>query len=397
MRAPDDWAGAAAPTDPAAVIQAAQIAAAQQLQQQGGSGGYFDMAPPQVPAYSGPSADQLAAQQFAPQYQALDLIKQQAAQQYNTGYGDIGNMFNALADKTAAQADAIRGEYDATGQRVGAAYNQAMNSVSDTFSKNQSAIMEMLQRLGIGQAGGSSLGSMGAELTRAVGDIAGRQASRGAFNSQQGQNELDYNRRTADTNRLAGKNKQADLTKNYGNTQNDLALKLLDLKSGEAQAANQYGMSIQQMLQQQQQAATDNWFKQMQLGVSQANSDTERGRLAFDTQKWQSQMLADQLKGGSSGSATDPYSVLSQQASLLNSGNNNAAADDVDNVLLAYKLAAQTSNSGNPPLTEILNKLPQNLTPSKRRTLEALAATWYKSLGTTGSNVPQTTLMQYAP
>jgi hypothetical protein len=308
-------------------------------------------------------------------------------------------MYDQLANKTASQADAIRGQYDQTGQQIGQAYNQALNSVSDAYGKNQAAIFEMLQRLGIGQAGGASLGSMGAEMQRSVGDIASRQASRGAFNSQQGQNEIDYNRRTADTERLAGKNKQSDLTRNYQNQKGQLDLKLLDLKSGEAGAVNKYGMSIAQMQQQAQQQALDDFYKKIQLQISAGNLDTERGRLEFDTQKWQSQMMADQLKAQQStgGGPTDPYSVLSQQATLLNSGNSNAAADDVDTVMLAYKLAAQTSNSGNPPLTAILQKLPQNQTPSKRRALEALASTWYKTLGTTGSNVPQTTLMQYAP
>lgn len=386
------------PLDPRiqAMIDAAKQEAA--TANAGSNGGYVDMLGSAAPAYSGPSAQSMAANQFGPQYQALQNIVDQAKSSYNTGFSTIGNVYNTLADKVKAQSGDIRTQYDQTGQRVGDAYNQAIDSVSNTAQKNQQTIAEMLQRLGIQQAAPDSLGAIGQQLQSQVGYLAGSQASRGAYNAAQGQNEITYNDRTAANDRLAGTNKQADLTKNYGDQQFALGQKKLDLQSQQQGAENQYAQQIAKMQADSKSGAFDQWYKMQQLGLqgqTAANaSDVSKARLDLDTSKFQEDI--NQYKQTSAlnsekalNSSGDAYAILASRASQM-FGTSQEASDAVQRVMRAYQTATGPQDQPNGvhglggaatlrDIQQFASFGSQNA--QEAQAMEALATVWYQQLG----------------
>lgn len=351
-----------------------------------GGGGYVGMPDFSAQAYSGPSAQSMAASQFGPQYQILQNLVDQAKSQYDTGFSTIGSVYNSLADKVAAQSGDIRNQYDQTGQRVGGAFNEAINSVSGTALKNQQAIAEMLQRLGIQQAAPDALGGIGEQMQRQVGYLAQNQASRGAFNAQQGQNELDFNNRTAANDRLAGTNKQADLTRNYGQQQFDLGNKKLDLQSQQQQAENGYAQAIAKMQQDSQSGAFDQWYKMQQLNRTGQNDDVARGRLELDTAKFADEVanykdtssLNAQKALNSSG---DAYAILASRAGQMLGEGTPQAADAVQRIIRAYQTASSDKN-GAATLNDILQYASFNSQSAQEaQVMQALATVWYQQLG----------------
>ena len=351
-----------------------------------GGGGYVGMPDFSGGGYSGPSASQMASQQFGPQYQILQNLVDQAKSQYDTGFSTIGSVYNSLADKVAAQSGDIRNQYDQTGQRVGGAFNEAINSVSGTAQKNQQAIAEMLARLGIQQAAPDSLNSVGEQLQRQVGYLAQNQASRGAFNAQQGQNELDFNTRTSANDRLAGTNKQADLTRNYGQQQFDLGNKKLDLQSQQQAAENGYAQAIAKMQQDSESGAFDQWYKMQQLGQGQSASDLGRARLDLDTAKFADEVgnykdtsaLNNQKALNSSG---DAYAILASRAGQMLGEGSPQAADAVQRVMRAYQTATSDKN-GAATLNDILQYASYNSQSAQEaQVMQALATVWYQQLG----------------
>ena len=378
------------PFDP---VQMAKIAKEQAAAQQAASDPFLGLQQilASSPQYSGPSCEQMAASEFGPQFQALQQVIDAAQNNYITGNQQIGDMFTSLSNAQKGQTDDIRQQYDQTGQRIGGAYNDAIQSVTNTYGQNQSALLEMMSRLGIGQAAGTVLGTSQDSLGNALGSLARSQASRSAFNSQQGQNEIDYNNRNADTTALAGKNKQSDLLRMFQGQQTDLNLKKLDLTAAQTRAANQYNQSIQDSLAKQQQNAIDTWFKQQQLGLQFDARDDRRAGLELDAQKWAAQLeqdnqsAAQRLKQQQLSNLSDSGDVFGMLAANAGQyyGDSNQAASAIDRVTSAYsQVSGQRAN-----LSQFLGAVTQGVTdPIEARKLQALATIWWNQLNSKGTS-----------
>jgi len=365
-------------------------AQAQQATANAGSSGFVGM-PDFTPApYSGPSAQQMASEQFSPQFQVLQNIINQTSQRYDSAYNDLGSVYNQLGDKIASQGDQIRGQYDNTGQQVGSAYNNAISSVSNQAQQNQSAIAEMLARLGLGQAAGSSLGSIGEQAQKQVGSLAQNMASRQAFNSQQGQNEMSYNQRTADNSRLVGKNAQRDATMAKQTALSGLDNQRLQLTSQQKAAENQYQQAIAKMQQDSATNGFDQWYKMQQLqssaGQNAAQNDLGQARLMLDTEKFQNDVnqykQTSQLNSEKAlNSSGDAYAILASRAGQMFGQNSPQAADAVQRIMRAYQTAAADHN-GTATLSDIQQYAAYNSqTPAEAQAMMGLASLWYQQLG----------------
>lgn len=365
----------------------------QGLPVQAQAGGFVGMPDfSQMVGYSGPSAAQMAQSQFAPQFQILQNLVNQTNQRYDTAYSDIGSVYRSLADKIRGQAGDIRSQYDQTGQRIGDAYNQAINSVSGAAQANQAAVAEMLARLGIaGQAAPTALGSMGENLIQNVGVLAQNQSNRLGFNSQQGQNELDYNNRSADTAGLAGSNAQRDISLGKQNALSALDMQRLQLTGQQTAAENQYAQQIAKMQQDAQSSAFDNWYKMQQLGLQRDDNDTSRARLELDTKQFQqsvnqyqqSSQLDQEKALNSSG---DAYAILASRAGQMFGPNSSAAASAVEKVMNAYRDAVGGKVDGIAKGTATLGDVQKEVSKYARSTeeslaLQGLATLWYQQLG----------------
>jgi len=337
--------------------------------------------------YSGPSAAQMAAQQFGPQFQALQNIINQTNQRYDTASSDIGSVYKSLQDKIRGQAPGIQQSYDQTGQKIGGAYNAAINSVSDVTSKNQAAIAEMLQRLGIAQqAAPDALNSMGNTLSQNVGALARDQAGRVGFNAQQGQNEVDYNNRTADTAGLAGSNAQRDIALGKQNALFQTEQQRLGLLGQQTAAENQYAQMIAKMQTDSQSNAFDTWYKMQQLGLSSADNDTSRAKLELDTKKFQDDVARYQQSSSldrekALNQSGDAYAILASRAGQMLGEGTPQAAEAVDRVMRAYQTATADKH-GAATLNDILRYAAFNSqTAQEAQIMQALATTWYQQLG----------------
>jgi hypothetical protein len=383
--------GAPKPYDPAVIQKIIQQAQQQQAVANAGGSGFVAMPNFTPTPYSGPSAGQMAQEQFAPQYEILQNIINQTQQRYNTAYSDVGSIYNQLGDKIAGQADQIRGQYDQTGQQVGSAYNNAINAVSNSAQQNEQAIAEMLARLGIAQqAAPTALNSIGSEMEKAVGSLAQNMASRQGFNSQQGQNELSYNQRTADVDRLVGKNAQRDLTTNFQNAQFANDQKKLEIMSQQKAAENQYAQAIAKMQQDSATNGFDQWYKmqtlQNSMGQNAAQNDLGRARLMLDTDKFENDVnqykQTSQLNSEKAlNSSGDAYAILASRAGQMFGQNSPQAADAVQRIIRAYQTASADHN-GTATLADVQQYAAFNSqTSAEAQAMMGLATVWYQQLG----------------
>jgi hypothetical protein len=292
-----------------------------------------------------------------------------------------------LQDKIRGQAPGIQQSYDQTGQKIGGAYNAAINSVSDVTSKNQAAIAEMLQRLGIAQqAAPDALNSMGNTLSQNVGALARDQAGRVGFNAQQGQNEVDYNNRTADTAGLAGSNAQRDIALGKQNALFQTEQQRLGLLGQQTAAENQYAQMIAKMQTDSQSNAFDTWYKMQQLGLSSADNDTSRAKLELDTKKFQDDVARYQQSSSldrekALNQSGDAYAILASRAGQMLGEGTPQAAEAVDRVMRAYQTATADKH-GAATLNDILRYAAFNSqTAQEAQIMQALATTWYQQLG----------------
>lgn len=266
----------------------------------------------------------MAAADFAPQYSALDKIVAQAQQRYDVANRDIGSMYEGLAQATLGRLPEVKQRYAETDTSLDSAYKDAMNSVSGSFQKSTNDITELMNRLGIQQAAPTVLGNSKTELVNAIADLAKRSQGNRQLNTALGNNEQSYLGKTADTNRLAGKNAQADLLKHLQDIQAQNDQKRLSIDSERAQAANSYRNQFQKLIADQQQNAIDTYQKERQWQLSNRNADLAEGRLALDTQKYTSGLeQTDYLN--SLKQSSDPVDSLSNMAIRVYSDPQDAA------------------------------------------------------------------------
>ena len=331
---------------------------------------------------AGLDPNRMAAEEYAAQFALLDQLARQAQERFNVANRDVGSMYEALAKSTEARTPQIQQEYAGTGQNIKAAYDNATQQVSSNYGNSINQIGELLGRLGIQQAGPTVMAQTQTELTRALADLAARSQGSQQLNATLGQNEQDYNRRTVDTERMAGRNQQADLTKQLQSILADYGNKRLGLQGEQTATANKYKMSIAQMLQQEQSDAMDRAFKQQQLDLQRelgyGNLELGKSRLAVDANRYQSQAQQDafdaQLRSQQAlYGSRDAVSIVQNKAAQMY-GNASDAAQATRDLLDIYSQANPQNISDF--FKAIEENAPTNNTLDRQR-LKELGATFY--------------------
>lgn len=259
--------------------------------------------------------NQMAANEFAPQYQLLDQMRKQATGQYDRAGNTIGGMYDALAKAMKGEESGIKQNYAQTGSTIGKAYNDAINETSHNFSQSNNEIAAIAKRLGVSAAVPSALSNGAEQEQRLAGLMAAQGANFQGVNALLGNNDVAYNRNSADTTRLAGVNARKDYKQKLLDVLSGYDNKGLELKAGEQAAANKYGMSIADMKQQarlaEEKLASDaaqnsaaNEFRQAQLMLDQA-------RFGLDTDKFNASQANQGTKNLS------PYEALASTANKL--------------------------------------------------------------------------------
>lgn len=348
---------------------------------------------PGQPAASNPYAalnpEQMAADQFAPQYALLDQLAAQSRNQYTTAGNNVGGMWDALAKATAGNEGKIKQNYAQAGSTIGKAYNDATAATNNAFSGSRNQIADIAQRLGVSAAVPSALkqGSDQQGLLDAL--IQNSGASYQGLNTVLGNSDVQYNRDNAHVDTQAGINARGDFASKLQAALQQLGGQRLTLQGQQSQAANGYQMSI---AQQEQQAAEK----------AAALAQTEQYHQADMMLKAQQlKQAADQFNATHGANAANsnlsPSEYLAQEA--LKEYGNQQSATNARNAIL------DTINAGGPlqphgaPVTHwanandfvqsVLNRNPDSRNPNggDYRQLQQLAMDYYMRLAG-GANKP---------
>lgn len=314
-----------------------------------------------------PDPNQMAASEFAPQFAALEALAKAQKARYDTSNADLGRMYESLAQSTLARTPEVKKGFDATGQQIGQTYLDTSNRTTDNFNKSATQLEEIMTRLGLQQAAPSVLRQNQAELSRGLLDLAARSNNNVDTNTRLGQNEVTYLGRTADTNRLAGKVAQTDLMKQLLALQAKNDETRFNLKSQQANAANQYSMGIAKSKQDSASNELANQIKQAQLELEKAkfghSVEMDSANLDLKNQDFLNK---------------DATAVLSTKAYNMFNGDSSAASNATLRVIKAYQ------DSGGQSLPGFLNAVDSmsNTNPVDRDRYKQLAIDFWQRVGT---------------
>lgn len=295
---------------------------------------YVSPTPTEPQGISYPNPADLAASEFGPQFAALDAAAKEQASRYKVSTADLARMYEALAQSTLARTGDVRAGYADTGKNLQNTYENATNTVATDHSNSLNQIAELLNRLGIQQAAPDVLKQSESDFTKALSQLAQRSAGAQTLNTRLGQNQVDYLGKTADTNRLAGTNAQADLLKQFQALQAQNDAKRLDLTSQQQAAANSYGLNISKMQQ-------DSAQNELAAQLKQAQLELDKAKLSHTTENDNALLQLrqqDQLN-----SIKDPNAKLSSNAYDMYNGDASAAANATMNIINAYQKSGGTS------------------------------------------------------
>lgn len=302
-----------------------------------------------VDPYAGYDPEAMAKAEFGPQFDALDAAIKQQQSRYDTSNADLAKMYEALAQSTLARTGDVQSLYDKSGNNMRQNYTNTAEATSKNFTDSANALAEVMQRLGIQQAAPTVFGKSQQELGRLLGDLASRSQNNVDTNTALGRNEIAYLGRTADTNRLAGKNAQSDLLKQFMALQAQNDQRRVELISGQRSAANQYSLNINKMKQ-----------NDMATQLDQAKLELEKAKFG---QQVSNDEFANALKAQDSQYSTkDPSANLSNRAYEMFNGDATAASTAALGVITAYQrsggtsLAAMLSEIDSMPTTDVLSR-----------------------------------------
>lgn len=329
----------------------------------------------------GLDADAMAAAEFAPQYQLLNQMRQQANKKYDSAGREIGGMYDSLAKATLGQESGIKQNYAGAGKSIGAAFNDAIKQTNQSFSGSRNDIAQIAQRLGVQAAVPSALSEGAEQQSRLVGLLGANKANTQGVNTLLGNNDVAYNRDTANTTKLAGVNARSDIKNRLMELLAGFGNKELELKGAEQAAENKYGLSIKDMMQQAELARE----KMALESSSRAQSDElERAKLMLDQSKFgleNDKFLASQRP--TLGKNATPYELLADAANKLY-GNEVAATNAskaIEDTFTRGYNGDQSWNNAADFINDVMRRNPRSMgNGGDSRQLQQLALQFYTAL-----------------
>lgn len=295
------------------------------LQQGGGSNDYY--------------ADAQAI--YQPQFSYLDQLGKGAESRAASSGKQLSGLYGALQSGIKGQEKGIHSNYDSGIKNVGAAYNQALDAVGDQFDNTRNNSAEVLQRLGIEQAGSNVVGKSN-QMEALLSGILGANNMATQNNLQQGENAaVTYNTQQAGAAGLAGAEAQTGLQKQLADFMNQLAGKRADLQSQVTSTAQGYEQDAQKSAIQQAQDEYKRMIDERDFNY----------RMAHDKALLDSKVTSDNTK-------LDPGGNMEKLAMNLY-GNQQAAGNAVNAVMDA--MHDESLGGKKPTLAQLLSTLEQRL------------------------------------
>lgn len=286
-----------------------------------------------APSYTGPSAEEMAQQEFAPQF---DMLKQIAAQQknrYDANAPKIVDLYRALNDSANKGRTDNAAMYDKTIAGSKAIQAEASKALQDRYNQSLAAQTEQFNRLGIQDAAPTVFADQAKVLNdNQAAQSQSSQVFQDLNNSLKG-NQYAYDTTNIGIQKQAGNQAQQDFLQQYLDQQANNDMQRLQLQGQQQQQENAYAQQISQMLM--------GSGKDTQNFVSQMVGDITRDRQNQAENEFSAARIMnaqDQLalqKASQSGQKLNPYDALQQNAVAI-LGNPQAARQFSDVILEAY-------------------------------------------------------------
>lgn len=292
-------------------------------------------------SYSGPSAEQMAKQQFDPLFQ---MLSQQAAQdktQYEGQRERAKQAYAGFINDLLASKQTNANTYAQAGADMGKNYDAASKSVSDNANRVSQSLSKELAMLGIQEGADTLFKENQANVSSELGRLGQQRQTATNLNTQLGANAAAFDQQSVDTGRQAGLNYQGDLFDRYMDMMNQNDQQRLQLQGQQGQAQNQYSMQIAELLQKassdrdtainnQFQSIMDQQYRNKQIGIDQARLDLDATKAGIG------------VNGQDTGNA---YQILQSDAKRY-FGNDADAAEASQVLLNALRSAPQARDVG---------------------------------------------------
>lgn len=313
--------------------------------------------------YEGPSGQERAKAQFAPQFQILQNMENQANTNYETRAPEVKSLYDSLVNATLQGRKQTEGEFDQAVADTNKNYGAASKNVTGNFTNSSKSLMAEMAKLGLNEGAGDlvaqSQDRMGAEL----GKLSQNQQTNADLFEGLGANAFAYDTRMSDVNRQQGVEAQNGLYNMLQERLGELGNQRLGLESQQGAAANNYDMQIQQMLAEGGQSRQQ---QIMDMAEFILNGQSTQARNSLDLERFgleRERLDLDKQRAAGSGqpdlAKMNPYQALQQRALSLYGGDANKARQAADIILQAYM-----ENPGATNVAQLLEQLgPARNTP----------------------------------
>jgi hypothetical protein len=298
--------------------------------------------------YNGPSAEQMAKEEFDPQFELLKSLADEQTKRYQSNKADISGMYNQLVgDQTAARGQ-DKAMYDAAVGSTGASYDAASKGLTDNTAAYSKAMAAEMARLGIKEGAGDIVGGVKNNLQDNLTRLSSQGQGTKDLLTGLGASEYTYDTNQIGVAKQAGINTQNDFLKDYMGSMAQNDQQRLQLTGAQQQAENQYDMQIQKMLQEGQSSFEDSLLGQykaiMEGNQRQSDDFYRQAGLDLDQQKFAYQQSQDALKTQNSG-PKNAYDALSERA-LSSYGDPTKARAAVNEILAQYQRNPRAQSVG---------------------------------------------------
>lgn len=311
-------------------------------------------------------ANQLAAESYGPQYQAIDLAAQGAQNQYQRSdkitaglYANLVDSINATKAKTAA-------DYAQAGADQAARTAALQQTIGDTYHNNTQQQADVMAKLGIQEAAPQVLDQNTSDASYQQASAAQMgEAQRGQI-AAQGAAQGDYLTSVGNAEQTQGTVSRENLLADLGNVLRQYDQQRIGLKGDERSTAQQIADSLQQKDFSLQQAnyggykdSYDAQVGQVQFGQQQAQAAAAAQQAAQQAAYQRAQDIQQQsntdrsyeldLSKFQTGLATDQAKLALQQAAQnpgINSAANKDSADPLGKVTFAATQATGDPGKG---------------------------------------------------
>lgn len=232
-------------------------------------------------------ANAVAAKNFAPQYQALQMAANNAQTQYNKADPIIEGLYQKLSGDIRNQAQATQDQATAQAAARGTQGQDLQSNIANTYASTQNNQADLLAKLGLQDAAPTTLQAGTNDSAWQQGQAATNTASAKDYINATGTNAANFENQTATATDTQGAVARQNLLGQLSSALSQVDQQRLGVASDQSQAASTLGLTLSDRnygqqkdlynaATAQQQTAIDRLMQEYQLRSGIANTAYER-------------------------------------------------------------------------------------------------------------------------